>query len=331
MRKSREFTRSLCRRSKRCSKFLVDVQNEIRDKMNQLNKEQPDSDVFRHLKATDEIIIEMPGDFRPLTLTDVPGNSEGGPMGQWMRDAAAYQKSKAHLELHMVDAGPSGVEKYIRKTEETTEEAQVSNEKGQKLLLVNKVKDEEHIEGIKKKLQNSKQDPKNVMYTSGMNLLAHQLLQTEKELADPLSELEIENEHSAEKQKLLYRAAFGDFQNHKAFVKKWDRMRKFVEEDIIEKCLACDNFALLSFLETAASQHRAKCSVRLLEEAAMHHDEMTATYSTKLYFLNGTFDKPIEKLEKFLNLDDQKQMEGAEGNSKIQEDEEPVRRWHQDP
>lgn len=84
---------------------LVDVQTEIRDKMNQLNKEQPDSEVFDHLKATDEIIIEMPGDFRPLTLTDVPGTSEGGPMGQWMRDAAAYQKNKAHLELRMVDAG----------------------------------------------------------------------------------------------------------------------------------------------------------------------------------------------------------------------------------
>ena len=294
-------------------KVLVDVQHEIRDKM---NKEEPDSEVFRHLKPTDEIIIEMPGDFRPLTLTDAPGTSEGGPMGQWMRDAAAYQKNKAHLELHMVDAGSSGVEMYIRKTEETTEEAQVSNEKGQKLLLVNKVKDEEHIEEIKQKLQNSKQDHKNVMYTRGISLLARQLLQTEKELLGPLSESELENQHSAEKQKLLYRGAVGDFQNHKAFVKKWDRERKFVEGDIIEKCLACDNFALLSFLETAASQHRAKCSVRLLEEAAMHYDKMTATYSTKLNFRKGKFDKLIEELEKFLRLDHQKQMEDLKETKK---------------
>lgn len=288
---------------------LVAVQNDIRDKMDQLNKDQPDSEVFLHLKPTDEIIIEMPGDFRPLTLTDVPGTSEGGPIGQWMRDAVAYQKSKAHLELHMVDAGSSGVEMYIKKTEETTEEAKVSNEKGQKLLLVNKVKDDEHIEEIKKKFQNSKKDQKNVMYTSGMNLLAYQLLQTEKELLAPLSESEIANEHSAEKQKLLYRAAFGDVQSHNAFVKKWDRRRTELQEEIEEKCSACDNFALLSFLETAASQHWAKCSGRLLEEAVIHCDKKAATYSMMLYWQQGKFDKLIEELEEFLKLDHQKQME----------------------
>lgn len=298
-------------------KVLVDVQHEIRDKM---NKEEPDSEVFRHLKATDEIIIEMPGDFRPLTLTDAPGTSEGGPMGQWMRDAAAYQKSKAHLELQMVDAGSCGVEKYIKKTEETTEEAQVSNEKGQKfLLLVNKVKDTEHIEEIKKKFQNSKKDQKNVMYTSGMNLLAHRLLQTEKELLSPLSKSEISNAHSAEKQKLLYRAAFGDVQHHKDFVKKWNRVRTFLEEDIEEKNSACDNFALLSFLETAASQHWAKCSERLLEEAAIHYDEMARAYSMKLYLLKGKFDKRIEKLEEFLKLHTQKQMEDLKETKKYKE------------
>ena len=296
---------------------LVYVQNEIRDKMNQLNKEQPEAKVFCHLKPTDEIIIEMPGDFRPLTLTDVPGTSEGGPMGQWMRDAAAYQKNKAHLELPMVDAGSDGVEMYIKKTEETTEEAKVSNEKGQKpLLLVNKVKDDEHIEEIKRKFQSSKKDHKNVMYTSGMNLLAHQLLQTEKELLAPLSESEIANEHSAEKQKLLYRAAFGDVQSHNAFVKKWDRRRTELQEEIGEKCSACDNFALLSFLETAASQHCAKCSERLLEEAAMNYDAMARTYSMKLYLQKGKFDQEIEKLEEFLRLDDQKQIEDLKKTQK---------------
>ena len=303
---------------KKLQQVLVDAQNSIRDKMNQLNQEQPDSEVFRHLKPTDEIIIEMPGDFRPLTLTDVPGTSEGGPMGQWMRDAAAYQKSKAHLELHMVDAGSSGVEMYIKKTEETTEEAKGSNEQGQRnfLLLVNKVKGDEHIEEIKKKFQNSKKDHNNVMYTSGMNLLAHQLLQTEKELSDPLSESEIANEQSTAKKKLLYQAAVGDVRNHADFVKKWDRMHAFLQEDIVEKCLACDNFALLSFLETAASQHWAKCSERLLEEAAMHYDKMAATYSMKLYLLKGIFDQEIEMLEEFLKLDGQKQMEDLKETKK---------------
>ena len=295
---------------------LVDVQTSIRDKMNQLNKEQPESEVFLDLKPTDEIIIEMPGDFRPLTLTDVPGSSEGGPMGQWMRDAAAYQKEKAHLELHMVDAGSSGVEMYIKKTEETTEEAKVSNEKGQKLLLVNKVKDDEHIEEIKKKFQNSKKDHKNVLYTSGMSLLAHQLLQTEKELLGPLSEPEIANEQSAAKKKLLYRAAFGDVRNHTAFVKKWDRRWTDLEDDIGETCSACDNFALFSFLETAASQHWAKCPERLLEEAAIHYDKMAATYSMILDVLKGKFDKQIEELEEFEMLDDKQQMEDLKNNEK---------------
>ena len=299
---------------------LVDVQNEIRDKMNQLNKEEPESEVFLHLEPTDEIIIEMPLNFRPLILTDVPGTSEGGPMGQWMRDAAAYQKSKAHLELHVVDAGSSGVEMYIKKTEETTEEAQVSNEQGQKLLLlVNKVKGDEHIEEIKKKFRNSEKDQKNVMYTNGMNLLAHQLLQTEKELSAPLSKSEIENEGSAEKQKLLYQAAVGDFQNHKDFVRMWDRNRNFLQEDIEKKCSACDNFALLSFLETAASQHWAKCSERLLQEAAMHYDEMAATYSMRLNVLKGKFDKQIEELKEFERLDDQKRMEHLKETQKYKE------------
>lgn len=295
---------------------LVAVQNDIRDKMNQLNKAQPDSEVFLHLKATDEIIIEMPGDFRPLTLTDVPGTSEGGPIGQWMRDAAAYQKNKAHLELPMVDAGSSGVEMYIKKTEEATE-AKVSNEKGQKLLLVNKVKDDEHIEEIKQKFQSSKKDHKNVMHTSGMKLLAHQLLQSEKELLGPLSESEIENEQSAGKKKLLYRAAFGNFQNHKDFVDGWEDLKlERLPAKIEKRCAACDNFALLSFLESAASQHCAKCSERLLEEAAIHYDRMAAAYSSTLDWLNGRFDKRIEKLEKFLMLDDQKQIEDLKENQR---------------
>ena len=298
---------------------LVDVQNEIRDKMNQLNKEQPGSEVFDRLEPSDEITIEMPGDFRPLTLTDVPGTSEGGPMGQWMRDTAAYQKSKAHLELHMVDAGSSGVEMYIKKTEETTEEAKVSNDKGQRklLLLVNKVKGDEHLEEIKKKIQNSKIDHKNVYYTRGQSLLAHQLLQTEEELLGPLSKSEIENEQGAAKKKLLYQAAFGDVENHEDFVDGWEDLKlERLPAKIEKRCAVCDNFALLSFLGTAASQHWAKCSERLLQEAAIHYDRMAATYSIKLYLQKGKFDQEIEMLEEFLKLDTQKQMEGLKKTQK---------------
>ena len=126
------------------------------------------------------IEVEAPGEFQPLVMTDLPGQSEQGLSGQLMRDWAARVVQQADLVLHVIDAAADGLENFFRQLDEGHCPG------GYPISLVfNKLNDwdaqREAQATVDKKAKRGALDKLgvcNIYFTDGQTCLAHKLMET---------------------------------------------------------------------------------------------------------------------------------------------------------